>query len=369
MSAEQREGHVWSAIAEPMVEVARRMEERPPVRFLATAIAGILAVGIAGVQGREAAASPDVIAIEVAANPLVADIVEAQPTPGEQKFPEPSPAATEVPAPPTPTEPSPPPVATEPAPPPPTQPQEQPLRASSNLRAERSAKSYEAIEAMQLTREGYVQVLSAIRTDFYDYAQSKEKFNPQIMEQRGIPQHATQFFTKHATAGYYNSDNTVTNQPVGDPSVQKFIDVIAGRGGGVCCAVNRYTDRNGEVYWLAPRQAKLRHNYGYDGVTTGDEIEAYLETDITTKQLEASAYVDIGNLIVEGLISQSLNDTIEGHAHTRTDYKAEHPESTIPAKIDWTEDYTAGYRVKIQEFIDANPDLKDLIPASFLALP
>lgn len=33
--------------------------------------------------------------------------------------------------------------------------------------------------------------------------------------------------------------------------------------------VNQYIDRNGTIYWLAPSAAKLRHNPGYDGATTG----------------------------------------------------------------------------------------------------
>jgi len=368
MSVEQREGHVWDAVAEPMMMLARRLEERPPVRLLASAIAGILAVGLAGVQGKEAHASYTQLSVETPIECAGACPPEVQIEAGVQRTPEPA-VTTTTETPPIPITLPAPTTTTTTLPSSTTTQAQQQLRIAGRGKIEKPTRVYESIEAMQLTREGYVEVLSHIRMDYYEYAQSKEKFNPQIMEQRGIPQHPTQFYTKHVAANYYNADGTVTVEPVGEPSTQKFIDVIAGRAGGVCCGVNRYTNRNGEVFWLAPRQAKLRHNYGYDGITTGDEIEAYLQTDVTTKQLEASAYVDIGNLIVDELISKPLNETIEGHAKTRTEYKAEHPDSTIPAKIDWTEDFTDQYRTKLYDFLAANPDLKALTPASFLALP
>ena len=226
------------------------------------------------------------------------------------------------------------------------------------------------IETMQLSREAYVNALSSINTEFYDYAQSKPKFTSAEMERQGISQGKTVFTTKHVSAAYYNADGSVTDQPVGDTSnPQLFIDKIISMNDPRCCAVNQFVDRNAVIYWLAPRSAKLRHNLGYDGQTTGKEIEGYLNQDLTKEQLEASAYLDIGNLYVEGLHTKTLEETIRGHAKTRQQYNDAHPENRQPVKIDWQEEPTAAYRRKLAEFLQANPDLAELTPRSFLALP
>lgn len=228
---------------------------------------------------------------------------------------------------------------------------------------------YKNIQNMRLTCEGLKQALSNIDMNYYDLAQNNPKFNPMVMAARGISQGPTEFHTLHVTAGYYNSDGTETKTPVGEPSVPRFIDVIDRSDDPRCCGVNQYIDRNGTIYWLAPSAAKLRHNPGYDGVTTGKEMEGFTLPDLSVKQLEASAYVDLGNRIKDGLAHLSLQQLIRGHAETRAAYKRANPNSHWPAKQDWYEGPTAAYRQKLQEFINANPDLHLFIPPSFLTLP
>lgn len=232
-------------------------------------------------------------------------------------------------------------------------------------------RSFENIERMQLTREGLAQALTNINTSFYDYAQSKGKFNSGEMEKQGIPQGRTEFYTEHVTAGYYNSDGSVTLQPAGESNPQLFIDKITERDDARCCGVNQYIDRNAVVYWTAPRQAKLRHNSGYDGQTTGKEVEGYLFKDLTQKQLEASAYVDLGNLLKDELFDKdpTFIQTVRGHAKSRQQYNESHPNERKDIKIDWEEGETEAYRQKLRDFVAANPDWKQLIPQVFLDLP
>ena len=246
------------------------------------------------------------------------------------------------------------------------------IQATANKKAlsPETQRAVENIEKMQLTREGYVKALESINTDFYNYAQSKPKFTTAEMQRQGIPQNATVFITEHVSASYYNADGTVTDTPVGEASnPQLFIDKIIARNDPRCCAVNQFIDRNAIIYWLAPRGAKLRHNYGYDGQTTGKEMEGHLNQDLTKEELEASAYLDIGNLFVEGLHTKPLEETIRGHAKTRQQYNDAHPENRQPVKIDWQEEVTAAYRHKLAEFMQANPDFTQITPQSFLDLP
>lgn len=232
-------------------------------------------------------------------------------------------------------------------------------------------KTFENINNMKLTREGLVQALTNVRTDFYEYAQSKPKFNPEEMEKQGIPQGPTEFYTEHVSAGYYNEDGTVTPQPLGNASIKTFIDKISERDDPRCCGVNQYINRDAVIYWLAPRAAKLRHNSGYDGQTTGKEVEGYLYKDLTPQQLEASAYVDIGNLFIENLYDKdpTLKTQIRGHAKSRQDYNDSNPNDKKDIKIDGEEPETEAYRQQIRTFIAENPDWKTLIPIVFLDLP
>lgn len=228
--------------------------------------------------------------------------------------------------------------------------------------------SLENIQTMRLTCEGLINTLSNINTQYYALAQQNPKFNPTEMEHRGIPQGPTEFYTKHITAEYYNANGPITRKPLGGPNIPLFIDAID-RNDKLCCGVNQFIDRNGTIYWLAPGSAKLRHNPGYDGQTAGHEMEGYTQPDLTVAQLEASAYLDLGNLIREGLYGRPLAEVIRGHAHSRAEYNNSNSPKKWPAKQDWEEVPTAAYRQKLQEFINSNPDLHLFIPDSFLALP
>lgn len=249
-------------------------------------------------------------------------------------------------------------------------------------------KSLENIDNMNLTREGYIKTLSSINTDFYAYAQSKPDFNPSGAASRGIPQNPTIFITKHYTAHFYNSDGAPATTASGTPNVKLLIDSMADRDPGVCCGINQFTDRNGLIYWLAPYNAKLRHNVGFDGQTTGNEKEAYKQSDLKVVQLESSAYLDVGLAVARDKwidpsnpdqVWKELPNKFRGHERTRRDYNinarqvnAKHGRQVIkeqPGKPDYDDAEMDAYLQRLGEFIIANPDLAAITPASFYNLP
>jgi hypothetical protein len=221
-----------------------------------------------------------------------------------------------------------------------------------------------AIEAMQLTPEGYQQFLAGIDPAWFDYAQGHANFNPARVSDpsyagdEAIAQNSTEFVTAHYTASFTNPDGP-GQEPVGEMDVQRLIDFMANRG-NPCCAVNFLIDRNGHTYQLAPFQAKLRHNPPYDTKTVGFEVESAYQPR-NTAQYEAMSYLTIAILQNEGLLSaRPLTDIFKGHGEMRDAYRHEHPGTGLDQRNDFDQPVMDVLRPKIDAFLQANPNIAEL---------
>lgn len=222
------------------------------------------------------------------------------------------------------------------------------------------ARSEAAINAMDLTPDGYRNFLASIDQSFFEYAQQYGEYNPDISP---IEQSQSEFFVWHFTAGYYNADGS-SEIAYGPMNVGLFIDGTAKRGGevnqggNVCCGVNWLVDRSGHVFQLAPVNAKLRHNPPYDSVNTGVEIEAARQEDITIAQYEATSYLTIAVLNAQGLLSDKpLADVAVGHGEIRDSLRTEYPEEErYGHRDDFDTPVSSLLRHKIAEFIFNYPN-------------
>lgn len=215
-----------------------------------------------------------------------------------------------------------------------------------------------AMDSMKLTVEGYQEFLQTINYSYFDYAQQFIEFNPHEVP---IAQNPTQFITLHFTAFYRNADGPSTS-PKGDMVVQPFVQGLAGRGDEdsppdhKCCGINATNDRNGNVYALAPAAAKLRHNKGFDSVTTGIEFEAATQAGITTKQYETGAFYLIAEWQSDAnLRTKQFKTIVKGHGETRDELQLTHPE--LDDRNDFNYGASEKYRQNIQAFIDENPQI------------
>lgn len=271
--------------------------------------------------------------------------------------------------------------------PPPKPSARQPLRAWSRPEVANNPglhQTLERIDNVNLDKEKVARILGSINTQYYDQAQQNPKFNPAEMKKRGIAQNKTQFITKHYSVGYYGSPDRM--------DVPTYLDSITtsmGRDGDpVCCASNQVIDRN-TIYWLAPFQAKLVHNRGYDSATTGAETVARDQPDVTTSQYELNMALDVGVMVREGWLNETnvasfssittCRQYIRGHAESRAAYNNQAHSANAnpsqvnmkvwPAKADFNELVMDAYLQRTTEFIQDNPDFITALPQSFMHLP
>ncbi|MBA3758442.1 N-acetylmuramoyl-L-alanine amidase [Candidatus Saccharibacteria bacterium] len=219
-----------------------------------------------------------------------------------------------------------------------------------------SPEAKTAIEAMDLTVEGYQNFFNTIDQSWFDYAQSYANFSP---TNSGIAQNATEWVTAHFTASYNNSDGTA-DQPVGEMNVRQFIDLMGNRG-RPCCGINFIIDRNGRVIQTAPYNAKLRHDPPGDGRSVGFEVEAAQEKQMTTEQYESAAYLTIAILENEAiLVNRPLNELFRGHGEMRDQYREQNPGTDLEQRNDFDAAIMEIYRPEITAFINNTPDLRAL---------
>lgn len=231
----------------------------------------------------------------------------------------------------------------------------------------------EALNRMHLTAEGYQAFLASIDYSQMPNAQGYPEFNPR---QVAIKQGKTQFFTWHFTAFYRNMDGPSPQKNGDVMDIPDFVKGLAERGDHdvdkngqpkppdhICCAVNWIIDRNGIAHQLAPFTAKLRHNAPFDAVTTGVEIEATFEHDLTTKQLESAAYLTGADLHNEGILDpMKLEDEAQGHGETRDRYMTAYPHSEWGQRNDFDQPLARALRLKLFDFLIQNPGVTDNTP-------
>lgn len=228
-----------------------------------------------------------------------------------------------------------------------------------------SPEAIASLEAMNLTVEGYQAFFSNIDLSWFDYAQDYINFNPafvsdpQYAGEHAIHQGVTQWITPHFTASYTNSPEAGTSEvPVGEMRVDRLIDFLGTARGVPCCGVNFIIDRHGRVIQTAPYQAKLRHNPPYDGLTTGFEIEAMYERQLTTAQFESATYLTIAMLVNDGLMgTKPLVDGFRGHGETRDIHRSETGDRKWDIRNDFDKPIMDVWRAKIAEFLQLNPNV------------
>ncbi len=220
------------------------------------------------------------------------------------------------------------------------------------------------IEAMQLSPEGYQEFLNNIDTSYIEYARQHQEFDP---SRNGFNQERkTEWVTIHHTVMYANAGGEDTSRPIGDPDPRTLIDFMAARGNSdsrpdnKCCAVQFFNDRNGKMWQLTPRSAKVRHDFGYEEVSVGLETEG-IDEHFTTPQFESIVYWSIAVMNAEGLLQdgQPLSRKMRGHEETREEYNAtsgrkqSHKQDGDPAIMN-------RLRQKATEFLHANAAVLDV---------
>lgn len=223
-----------------------------------------------------------------------------------------------------------------------------------------------SLDGMQLTLEGYQAFFTGIDYTWYDYTQSLIDFspllvsNPQYAGKDAIPQNATEWITAHFTAGYTNF-NEIGAAPVPtglEMDLKRLIDFSEFQRGHPCCGFNFVIDRNGRVFQLAPFNAKLRHNPPYDGRTTGFEIEAAVQEQITAKQYEQTSYLVMAMLANEGRLDpDGLAQYFHGHGEDRTKLRAADPHTTWDVRSDFNEPVMNIWREYLANFIRSNSNI------------
>ncbi len=221
-------------------------------------------------------------------------------------------------------------------------------------------------DAMNLTPEGYQAFFTGIDMTWFDYSQSLVDFspllvsNPEFAGDDAIPQNATEWVTAHFTAGYTNY-NEIGPAPLAiglDMDLKRLIDFSDRERGHPCCGFNFVIDRSGRAFQLAPFGAKLRHNPPYDGRTTGFEIEAATQGQITNVQYEQASYLVIAMLQQEGKLDPNgLAQYFHGHGEDRDKYRAENPGTTWDVRNDFDAPVMGLWRDYLTTFIRNNPTI------------
>ncbi len=228
--------------------------------------------------------------------------------------------------------------------------------------AERVAGIDPTVEAnignMKLSIEGYKQFLQSVDYSFFDTAQQLTEFNPRLVP---IAQQPTQFITMHFTA-FFRNENGPGPLPIGKMDSLNFVLGMAKRyddqNDHKCCGINAVVDRDGVIHQFAPITAKLRHNKGRDGITTGLEFEAAQQSQITTRQYEQGAYMLIAMWQTDpSLRGKPFSSIAEGHGETRAEDRAKHPELHLDVRTDFMNPASEWYRRNIQPFINQNPEV------------
>ena len=214
---------------------------------------------------------------------------------------------------------------------------------------------------MKLSIEGYKQFLQSVDYSVFDYAQQFVEFNPRLIR---IPQAPTQFITIHYTAFYRNQGIPDPQLiPLGKMDPLNFVLGMAKRydeqNDHKCCGINAVVDRDGIVHQFAPVTAKLRHNKGRDGITTGLEFEAAKQQDINTSQYEHGAYMLIAMWKSDpSLRNKPFSAILKGHGETRAEDRIAHPE--LDVKTDYMAPASEWYRRNIQLFLNTHPEVANL---------
>jgi flagellum-specific peptidoglycan hydrolase FlgJ/LysM repeat protein len=168
----------------------------------------------------------------------------------------------------------------------------------------------EKINAVDLTVEGYNKFVENIDKSYMPVAAEYSSFVP---EKNHTDQDPTEMLIWHYTVSEYR-----------DP--KHFIGSIYNTGVnyGYDLAVQFFIGRDGQLYQLTDMSAKVNHIMSFSNISTGVEIEAKNQADVTTKQYETAAYWAVYNLIKQGLIDDktlaNLPDLVGGHYDMRVHY-------------------------------------------------
>ncbi len=232
------------------------------------------------------------------------------------------------------------------------------------------------IANMQLTPEGYAQAVRSIDRSLLSFAQTFREFNPNKVKV-DIEQAKSEKFILHFTTFYRNADGLNRDRPIGKAAIKPIIQGMAQTGDDdvdketgkpkpdrKCCGINWIIDRSGQIYQVAPLNAKLRHNPPDDSSQTGVEIEAYEQADITTEQYEAAGYLAIFVLEQQNLLSnRPLSEVLDGHGKLRDIYRENHPNSIYGVRDDFNAGPTAAFRQKVASFLfQSAPSINVSIP-------
>jgi flagellum-specific peptidoglycan hydrolase FlgJ len=221
----------------------------------------------------------------------------------------------------------------------------EPTPSEQNESSNENTPTLERIQNINLTLEGYENFIRSIDRSFMDFANTK----PAFTESNGLDQSKQfEFVTLHYTTLYLNKNGDQKDKN-GEVDVERLIKSMDNQAGDGCCGVQAFIDRNGAIYQLTPLDVRTMHNPPFSTVSTGVEIEAIDQQDITTEQYESAAYFSIMVLGYENKLDQNLSDTILGHAEIREIQREEDP--TLDARSDFPKEESKAIRDKIDKFL------------------
>ncbi len=211
--------------------------------------------------------------------------------------------------------------------------------------------SIERINSIELTLEGYEEFVRNIDRSYMEFASSKSAFNGST----GSPEFKPfEFLTLHFTTLYVNEDGRNNQQPIGNFSPERLIRSMDNQSGDSCCGVQWTIGRDATTYQLTDKDTRTKHNPPYDSVSSGVEIEAVEQDDITKAQYEAAAYLSLYVLVLEDKLKPGvdISSRVVGHGEIRE--VARELDESLNIRTDFPAQESAAFRAMIEKFIASN---------------
>jgi hypothetical protein len=210
----------------------------------------------------------------------------------------------------------------------------------------------ERIESVTLSVDGFREFVASIDRSYMDVAATKPAFN----DQNGLESKPFEFQTLHFTTVYVNADGSNAQQKSGKADPGRLINSMNNREGNSCCGIQWFIDRDANVFQFTEPDQRVMHNPPYSEVSTGVELEAKEQKDITSEQYEAAAYLGLYELAVQGKLTENvdLSGRIVGHGEIREIARRDNP--SLDVRSDFPTAESVALRDIMQRFI-SQPDM------------